>query len=158
VKPLKEVKANPDDPSWTFPYATRETIDELRQYFAAFATRLEGWKMKRHTSVIPPKERDPSIPWQSVPPQHRAKVQEWFENKLKECKAKGALTQGKINSLRMNAANFGRHILTRNRARNKAAYLKKKRLWLTWLEWDAQHQRKEIEIAKPFTPSKQLEI
>jgi len=150
---------DPSDPSWKFPYATREQIDELRQYFAHFATRLEGWKENPRTHALPLKERRPDIPWFSVPEKFRPQVEDWFQRKLTELKARGVpITRGKIQSLRMNAANFGRQVLTRNRARNKGMYERKKRLWLAYLHWSAAHDRKEIEIAKAYTPSKQLEV
>ena len=159
VKPLRVVKPNPRDPSWKFPYASREKIDELRQYFAAFANRLEGWKQNKHTHALPEKDRRPDIPFYSVPEQHRAEAIRWFNMKIDELKKSGRpITQGKINSLRMNATNYGRYVLTRKRSINRMQYERRKRIWLTFLEWDAKQQGKEIEVNKPYTPSKQLEI
>lgn len=159
AKPLRVVKPNHQDPDWKFPFATRETIDEIRQYMAHFATRLEGWKQNPRTHALPAKERRPDIPWYSVPEQHRAAVQVWFTRKIEELKASGRpITAGKIQSLRMNATNFGRYVLTRKRSANRMNYEKKKRIWLAYLQWSAKQHRKEIELAKPFTPSKVLEL
>jgi len=158
-KPLRVVKPNPRDPSWKFPHASREQIDELRQYFAHFATRLEGWKQNPRTHALPAKDRRPDIPWFSVPEQHRAECQRWFEMKIAELKASGRrITSGKIQSLRMNATNYGRYVLTGKRRANRGHYERRKRIWLTFLEWQAKHDRKEIEISRPHTSSKVLEL
>ena len=159
VKPLRPVRANPKDPEWKFPYASRERIDTLRQYFAHFATRLEGWHQNPRTHALHPKDRHPEIPWYSVPEQHRAKVQAWFDFKIAELKAKNiTITAGKLQSLRMNAANYGRYVLTGKRRANHAVYARHKRIWFAYLEWSAERDRRDIEIAKDFTPSKRLEV
>jgi hypothetical protein len=159
VKPLKPVKPNPKDPEWKFLYASRERIDALRQYFAHFATRLEGWHQNPRTHALHPKDRHPEIPWYQVQERYRPQVEAWFQKKLAECKAQGRpLTAGKIQSLRMNAANFGRYVLTGKRRGNQSYYARNKRIWFAYLEWSAEQDRRGIEIAKDFTPSKRLEL
>lgn len=159
MKPLRVVKANPRDPAWKFPYATRENIDYLRQYFAKFATRLEGWRQNPKTHALPAKERRPDIPWFSVPPQHREAVEIWFQRKLAEWKQSGRpLTAGKLQSLRMNAANYGRYVLTGKRRGNRSAYERNKRIWLEFLSWQAKQDRKELEASRPRTASKVIEL
>jgi hypothetical protein len=158
VKPLRVVKRDPKDPDWKFPYASREYIDYLRQYFAAFATRNKDWHDNPHTHVLPPKERRPDIPWYTVPEQHREKVEIWFQRKLAEWKASGRpLTRGKLQSLRMNATVFGRYILTGKRRANHARYDRHKRVWLTYLSWEAQQDRREVELSRPFAARKVLD-
>ena len=159
MKPLRIVKPNPQDSGWKFPYASRERIDSLRQYFAHFATRLEGWKQQPRTHALPAKDRRPDIPWFSVPEQHREKVNDWFLRKLEEWKRSGRpLTAGKIQSLRMNAANYGRYVLTRKRAANRMVYERNKRIWLEFLNWQERQDRKEVELSRPLKPSKVLEL
>jgi hypothetical protein len=158
-KPLRVVKPNPQDPGWTFPHATREDIDYLRQYFAKFATRLEGWRQNKQTHALPLKDRRPDIPWYSVPEKHRETVELWFQRKLAEWKTSGRpLTAGKLQSLRMNATNYGRYVLTGKRRANRGEYEKNKRVWLEFLSWQAKQDRKEVELSRPLTASKVIEI
>ena len=159
MKPLRVVKPNPKDPDWKFPYASRERVDSLRQFFARFATRTHNWTDNPRTHCNHPKDRHPEIPWYQVPEQHREKVEIWFQKKLAEFKATGRpLTRGKLQSLRMNAVAYGRFVLTGKRSLNYRLYCKNKRMWLAFLEWSADQDRRNIEIAKDHTRSKQLEI
>jgi hypothetical protein len=158
-KPLRIVKPDPKDPTWTFPYASRQRIENIRAYMAHFATRLEGWKQNPRTHALPAKQRRPDIPWYSVPVQHRQRVQEWFDRKIAELHAKGVtITAGKIQSLRMNATVFGRYVLTGKRSMNRMHYELNKRIWLAYLDWQAKHEKKEIDIERPATRSKMLEL
>lgn len=146
------------DPGWTYPHATRLQIENLRIYFSHFATRVEGWGKGIKTHALPQKETR-GIPWASVPPQHRAKVEEWFNRKIAELKARGVTpSAGKIRSLRMNASNYGRYVLTGHRRGNRSQYEMKKKKWLRYLEWKAAEDRKELLRARGPEERKVLEI
>ena len=155
-------KENPD-PTWTYPYATRLEIENLQVYFSHFATRIRGWHQQKDTDTHAlPRVKGAwgsKIPWESVPPQHRARVEEWFNKKLAELKAKGITpSPGKIRSLRMNAANYGRHVLTGHRMADRTAYEIRKKKWLRYLEWKAAEERKEFLAKRTKSPSKVLEV
>jgi hypothetical protein len=153
----------PKDPEWTYPYATRRQIENLRIYFSHFATRIRGWHQQKDTDTHAlPRVKNKwgtGIPFESVPPQHRARVEAWFNRKLAEIKAQGITpSPGKIRSLRMNAANFGRHVLTGHRRIDRAQYEMRKRKWLRYLSWKAAEERKELLARRGPNPSKVLEI
>lgn len=159
MKPLKVVKPDPRDPTWRFPYASRQRVDELRQYFAQFATKPKGWRAQPRTHCTHIKDRHPEIPWYQVEEHLRPRVEEWFQRKVAEWKAsRRPLTRGKLQSLRMLAVRQGRWIWTGKRAMNALHYKMRKQVWLAFLEWSADQDRRNIEIAKDHTRSKQLEI
>lgn len=157
MKPLRVVKPDPKDPDWTFPYASRQRIENIRAYMAHFATRLEGWKQNPRTHALPPKERHPEIPWYSVPEKFRPEVERWFNMKVAQLPPHRR-TIGKIQSLRMNATVYGRYILTGKRRGKKTQYEINKRIWFCYLEWSAANDKKEIDVTRPLTASKVLEI
>jgi hypothetical protein len=152
-----------DDPTWTYPFASRLEIENLRVYFSHFATRIRSWKQQKDTDT----HALPKIngawggrePWASVPPQHRARVEAWFNHKLAELRAKGITpTPGKIRSLRMNAAMYGRYVLTGKRRMNRVHYEMRKRKWLRYLSWKAAEERKELLAGRGPNESKVLPI
>lgn len=153
------------DPDWKYPHATRLEIENLRVYFSHFSrpNRIVGWKDQKDTDTHAlPRingKWGTGIPWESVLPQHRAKVDAWFNNKLAELHAKGITpSPGKIRSLRMNAAMYGRHILTFKHLGLRAGYRQRKRKWLRYLNWKAAEERKELLAARGPNPSKVLAI
>lgn len=151
------------DPTWRYPHATRLQIDNLRVYFSHFATRIRGWHQQTDadTHVFPliNGKRGTGIPWESVPPQHRARVEAWFNKKLAELKLKGITpTPGKIRSLRMNATVYGRYVLTGKRRADKSQYDRRKREWLRYLSWKAAEERKELLALRGPNPRKVLQI
>ena len=151
------------DPDWHYPYATRLQIENLRVYFSHFATRIRGWQQQKDTDTHALRrvkgKWGTGIPFESVPPQHRPKVEAWFNRKLAELKARGITpSAGKIRSLRMNAAMFGRHVLTGHRSIDRLQYERRKKKWLRYLSWKAAEERKELLARRGPNPSKVLEI
>jgi len=151
------------DPDWKYPFQTRLQIENLRIYFSHFATRIRSWDQQKDTDTHALRrikgKWGTGEPWASVPPQHRTRVEAWFNKKLAELKAKRITpTPGKIRSLRMNAANYGRYVLTGKRRANKAHYDLRKRKWLRYLSWKAAEERKELLARRGPSPSKVLEI
>jgi hypothetical protein len=137
MKPLRQVKPNPKDPDWTFPYAKRSTMEKILIYFENLPYRKEGWKGGLRTA---PKFPDSEgTRWPTVPPQHRQKVEDWFQMMLARTKReRGEVTQHKLRSLMGNAANYGRYVLTGKRRANHGAYARRKRLLEAYREW--QHR------------------
>ena len=154
MKPLRKVKPNPGDPTWTFPYARRETLEKIRDYFEGFRTggHPRGWHQRRHKRVI----ANPKVQWESVPPKFRAEVQRWFNMKLNQLKQLGPVTPGKIASLRMNATYYGRHVLTGKRRRNRSAYERRKQIWIAFQEWEKKQASKSQNLEKPKLRSRVL--
>jgi len=151
------------DPEWRYPYASRLQIENLRIYFSHFATRIRSWDQQKDTDTHALRrikgKWGTGEPWASVPPQHRARVEAWFNKKLAELKARGIKpTAGKIRSLRMNAAMYGRHVLTGHRRIDKLHYEMRKRKWLRYLSWKAAEERTELLERRGPNPSKVLEI
>jgi hypothetical protein len=162
VKPLRRVRPNPRDPTWEFPYASRERIEKIRAYFTGFETgeHKRGFHNIRHRSVLPP-EVCRKTPWASVAPHFRAQVDSWFRMKVAQERAKkirGWPTRWKVQSLRMNAAYFGRQVLTRKRYANHGRYARMKRIWLAYKDWEARKQYVAREISRPQTARKLLDI
>jgi len=158
MKPLRTVKPDPDDPDWTFPYAKRETMEKILVYFENLPNRKEGWKENKHTRALPQAEAKKlreTTRWPSVPPQHRQRVEDWFQMMLARVRQeRGEVTPGKLQSLRMNAANYGRYILTGKRTRNYVMYARRKRLLLAYREW----QRQEEIRSRPKLQSRRLQV
>jgi hypothetical protein len=154
MKPLRHVKPDPKDPTWTFPYCTRATLEKIRDYFESFQTggHPRGWAQLRHKRLIP----NAKIPWESVDPKYRAEVDRWFKMKLNQAKQAGTLTPGKIASLRMNATFYGRHVLTGKRRGNYGRYARKKRIWIAFQEWEKSTASRVENLAKPKLRSRVL--
>ena len=152
--PPKKVNSDPD---WHYPFATRLEIENLRVYFSHFATAPRGWKEHKFTHALP-RTNEPRERWASVPPHFRPQVEAWFQMMLKKTKReRGVVTPGKLRSLRMNAACFGRYVLTGKRRVNKSAYDRRKKAWLRYQEWATAEERKEM-LARHPMPRKVLEI
>ena len=151
---MRRVKPDPKDPSWTFPYCTRATLEKIRDYFEGFRTggHPRGWHQRRHKSVI----KNPKVQWESVPPKFRAEVQRWFNMKLNQLKQLGPVSPGKIASLRMNATYYGRHVLTGKRKANHRHYTRRKRIWLLFQEWEKKQANQSQNLEKPKLRSKVL--
>jgi hypothetical protein len=160
MKPLRKVKPNPADPDWTFPYAKRERMMAICNYFEniRFTRKLTQMGISKNTHALPrslAKKLRKKTAWPSVPAQFRTKVDDWFHKKLAQIKAeRGYLTPGKIRSLRMNAAYYGRHVLTGRRRANRGRYEMDKRLYLTFLEWEKSENMRQL----PKTESRILEV
>lgn len=154
VKPLRKVNADPKDPDWKFPYATRGTLEKIRDYFESFQTggHPQGWKQLRHERII----KAPKIPWESVPPKYRAEVDRWFKMKLNQARQNGPVSAGKIRSLKMNATYYGRHVLTGKRSMNRLNYELRKRIWLEFQQWEKQQASRDQNLAKPKLRSRVL--
>lgn len=154
MKPLRKVKADPKDPTWLFPYATRKTLEKIRDYFEGFQTggHPRGWKQLGHKAII----AAPKVQWESVPPKYRAEVNRWFKMKLNQLKQIGPVSPGKIASLRMNASYYGRHVLTGKRRSNRGKYERKKRIWLSFQDWEKQQTSRDQNLAKPKLRSRVL--
>lgn len=163
-RPLMLLYSKRKDPTWRYPYATRLEIENLRIYFSHFATRIRSWKQQKDTDTHAlPRGKGgkwgTGEPWASVRPDLRPKVEAWFNRKLAEIQARGITpTPGKIRSLRMNAANYGRHVLTYHRAADRMHYQVRKKKWLRYLSWKAAEERKELLANRGKNPSKVLEI
>jgi hypothetical protein len=156
---VRTIKPDPLDPDWKFPYAKRARIEKLIAYFAKFATkqRYFGGTDKQ----VLPENRKNKIPWESVPPQYRYRCQLLFNRKIAQEKAKGIPgwpTWGKVNSIRMNVTNAGRHSFNGDARRRYAHYKSKKNMWLAWLKWnnEQQHAQRMKELGP--TASRRLEI
>jgi hypothetical protein len=160
---MRTVRWNPKDPDWTFPYCTRKTLERIREYFESFkipGAHPHGWReqTRRQTHAL---EKSDGTPWSSVAPHFRERVEKWFQMKVAQEKAKGIPgwpTPGKIRSLRMNAAYFGRHILTFKRLRWAGHYTRRKRIWLLYQEWMSKKEFVEREVSRPHTASRVLEV
>lgn len=152
------------DPSWTYPYQTRQQIENLRIYFELhLPNRIRSWKQQTDvdTHAMPRinGKWGTGIPWESVPPHFRPEVERWFQMMLKRTKAqRGTLTAGKIRSLRMNAANYGRNVLTMKRNANRVWYERRKKQWLQYKEWVAERENIAARIARGPAPNRRLEI
>ena len=147
------------DPTWTYPYQSREKVENLRIYFELhLPNRVRSWKDNPNTHALPP-GRKVKIPWESVPPHFRPNVEAWFQMMVARVKKeRGFITPGKLRSLRMNAANFGRQILTGRRRQNHAQYTRMKNQWLRYKAWEAQQQRRELVESRGPMPHKFLEL
>lgn len=160
MKPLRKVKLKPKDPDWTFPYATRACLERIREYFEGFQKGLhpQGWRLNKNTHAL---KKSDGTPFASVLPHLRPKVIAWFEMMLARERAKkiaGWPSPGKVRSLRMNAAHFGRNVLTGRRRANKSVYDRRKRIWLAFQEWENRKQFVDREVERPHTSSKLLEL
>ena len=145
---------------WTFPYATRACIEKLRLYFLTELkpTTEMHWRTKK-THAIPQKKalamRKRGIRWPSVPRKFVPQVDAYFDQQCQKYIAEhGSLPWGVRNSIRMRAANYGRNILTGKQFAKYGLYVKKRRMWFLFLEWE-EHERK---MALPPTPSKILGV
>ncbi len=157
MKPLKKIEPDPNDPLWTFPYADRATMNRIVWYFEVhLPNRKEGWiqNPKTHALTRAEKKAAGNTRWPSVPARNRVRVEEWFQMMLARVKReRGVVTPGKLQSLRMNAANYGRNVLmSTKRCLNRAQYNKDKRLYLAYQEY----LTKEIRKALPKTESRNL--
>ena len=157
---LRKIKPNPNDPTWTFPYATRERIERLRRFFLTELkpTTQMYWRTK-NTHAIPQKKalamRKRGIRWPSVPRRFVPQVDAYFDQQCQKYIAlHGSLPRGVRNSIRMRAANYGRNVLTGKRCGNFGRYMGNKRIWFAFLDWE-EHERK---MSLPKTPSKILEV
>lgn len=157
---LRKIKPNPNDPTWTFPYATRKYIEKLRRYFLTELkpTSQMYWRTKK-THAIPQKKalamRKRGIRWPSVPRRFVAKVDAYFDSQCQKYIAEhGELPWGVRNSIRMRAANYGRTVLTGKKNSNFGRYKAFKRMWFAYLDWE-EHERK---MRLPPTPSKILDV
>jgi hypothetical protein len=155
VKSPCKVKPDPNDPTWTYPYATRARIESLAKYMSEFGKRSTNWHMqgkrKESTRVLPNKRKN-KIPFESVPPHLRFRAEQWFNRKVAEEQTKGILgwpSPGKIRSLRMNACNAGRHMWNGEYYTRYRHYLKKKKAWLMYLEWKAKQERQDFSQPMP---------
>jgi hypothetical protein len=145
-----------NEPIWTYPYATRRRVNLAYARLAKIDCR--NWKDNPRPRVLY-QHRKNKIPWESVRPDLRPQVQQWFDNKIAEYKALGRpITQGIINSVRCNATRYGRQTLTH---RYSAMFLH----WKTSLhivtryeEWLAQQQRSTYVGSLGKTQSRQLEL
>jgi hypothetical protein len=152
-----------DDPTWLYPHATRVQIENLRIYFELhLPNRIRSWHQQtcKDTHALPRIKENwgSGEPWASVPPHFRARVDAWFHMMIARVKReRGTITPGKIRSLRMNAAYYGRYVLTGKRRANKSAYDRMKRKWLQYKEWEAQQQRRELVASRGPMPRKVLE-
>jgi hypothetical protein len=156
MKPLRRIKPNPDDPTWAFPFATRQRINKLRWYFTEYLPhRQKHWKCNKVLDWKTSLELRKYTKWPSVPEEHRERVEVWFQRKVKEVVDRdGFITDGKFRSLKMNAANFGRSILTRKREANRFLYKLDKRVWLAYVEWEESERQRNL----PRTPSRFLDV
>ncbi len=157
VKPLRTVKPSPRDPDWQFPYASRERMAKIRAYFLALPHRARSWTTQNRKSILNDKERATLEPWAQVPVKHRDRVEKWFNMKVAQLPPHRR-TVAKIRSLRGNAINYGRHVLTGHRRANKSQYDRNKRLWLTFQEWQEKELQREVAESLPRTRSKLLEV
>lgn len=163
VTELRKINPNPDDPTWTFPYASRKHIERLRHRFLVEIgnrppTSTQLWR-KAHTPVLSQKiaqqRRKNGIEWPSVPRRFRRQVNDWFNRKVNEWIIEhGSITRGKKDSLRMNAAYYGRWVLTGKRRMNKSKYDQDKRMWFFYRDWEKSQELKNL----PKTPSKILDV
>lgn len=158
MKPLRTVKLDPDDPDWTFPYARRATMEKILVYFENIKVDKTSWSVNKHTHALPAKvaaELRKTTRWPSVEPKYRQKVEDWFQMKLAQAKKeRGELTAGKIRSLRMNAAVYGRFILTGKRRGDHGRYAQNKRLLFAYRE----HLHQEELRNAPKLQSRRLEV
>lgn len=150
------------DPTWLYPHATREQIENLRVYFEMhLPNRIRNWNggIDTHALSAIARKQAAGQPWASVPPHFRTRVEAWFQMMLAKTKReRGFVSPGKVRSLRMNAACFGRYILTGKRRSNKAEYDRNKRKWLQFKEWEAQQQRSAFVASRGPMPNRRLEI
>ncbi len=149
------------DPAWTYPHLSREKVENLRVYFEMhLPNRINGWKgVDTHVFPKIKGKRGSGEPWASVPPHFRPKVEAWFQMMLARTKReRGFVSPGKVRSLRMNAANFGRYVLTGKRRANKSVYDRMKRQWLRYKEWETQQQRAALVASRGPMPHKVLEV
>jgi len=152
------------DPDWLYPHQTREQVENLRVYFELhLPNRIRSWKQQKDTDTHALARVDnkwgSGEPWASVPPHFRPKVQAWFEMMLRRVKhERGCVSPGKIRSLRMNAAYFGRYVLTGKRRANKSAYDRMKRNWLKYKAWETQQQRTAFVKRQGPMPRKVLDF
>jgi len=157
VKPLRVVKPDPRDPEWTFPFASRARVTKIRAYFLALPNRQKSWRTQNVKTILTPKERANLEPWAQVPVQHRDRVEKWFNMKVAQLPAHRR-TVAKINSLRGNAINYGRHVLTGKRRANKGWYDLAKRIWIEFQKWEATEIAREQRASLPPTRRKILEV
>jgi hypothetical protein len=151
MKPLKVIPPDPADPAWTFPYASRKEIERIVHYFEVhLPNRVDSWasfKGKRHFA-LPRKEHEQLrkiTRWPSVPEKYRQQTEDWFQKKLKQCiEERGFVTPAKLRSMKMNAANFGRNVLTKKRMWNKIRYDRDKAIYLAYKEWLRVEQLKSL--------------
>lgn len=147
------------DPTWLYPYMSRERVENLRIYFELhLPNRVRNWNTGPDTHALP-REMYKKTPWASVAPHFRPNVQRWFDMMVERTKKqRGSISPGKIRSLRMNAANFGRNILTGRRRENHKQYTRMKNQWLRYKAWEAEQQRKEFVAKQGPLPHKILEV
>jgi hypothetical protein len=141
---VRRIKFNPADPSWTFPFATRERIERLEEYFSTFHLRKKNWGSGNKVRQVLDENRKVKIPWESVPPHRRHIAQAYFDKRIAMYQAQGrAITQGIVNSSRCLATRFSRSTPW-ERARKCEDYGSKKKMWLAYQDWLSKQQRAEF--------------
>lgn len=151
----------PKDPTWTYPYRTRNQIAAAKRYLAKCHAKKHGWNNFKHRErpEALPGNRPNKIEWESVPPQFRQATQEWFNQKIAECKARGiSLTDGKIRSLRCNATRQGRHIMTKKHGIKMWVYYSMRAVVERYEKWLTQQQKIEHQKIIGKTESRVLEV
>jgi hypothetical protein len=160
--PRKPVKPDPNDPTWTFPYATRQYIEKLRDYFRTCRKRNWHTQTRAYTHALTDKEaarirREEGTNWPSVPPQYRAWCEEHFNRFIEKKKAEqgGTIRPGQVRGIRMRVACFGRHGYERSK---RGLYGQRKAMWLCFNAWETENQRQEYLKSLPPTQSKILDV
>jgi hypothetical protein len=157
----RRIKPDPKDPEWTFPFASRQRIENLERYFASLGQKNTAFGSGRKLKPVLPANRPNKIPWESVPPQYRFRCQQLFNRKIAEERAKkipGWPTRGKIDSLRMNVTNAGRHMFNGEYWVRYFHYKRNKKMWLLWLDWCAKEQREKAVAERGPEAHAQLEV
>jgi hypothetical protein len=164
---MRTIKFNPDDPDWKFPYASRRYIDRLRVLFEqTIPDHLRyGWTWKNqprsYTHALPDKvaaELRKTTRWPSVPPEHRAICERYFQEKMAALTKRYGATEnippGKVRAYRMVIAKFGRYNMTGKRM--YALYRRRidRSMWHRYLDWERQQNM----AALPKTASKVLDV
>ena len=154
---LPKIKPNPNDPTWTYPHASRERIEFLRAYFAKFVGGgPASWTDKRFSPKLITVRRahEPYVPWQTVPPEFRQAAQEFFDRKQQEWLDQGKqLTRGKIRSLYCNACCYAKNCVWGSqgvppRVRLRQQYLLFKRDWYAYMRWETEQERIRFEASQ----------
>lgn len=144
------------DPTWTYPYASRERIASVESYFRRVSHPLNnrGWNVCTPSRTFSTNHKV-TVKWESVRPDLRPKVQAWYDKTLARYKAEGReLTPGLLRSLRCNAARYGKFVLTGRYASERWTYLKNLVAMRQWVRWNAEQEMRRF----PRTESRQLEV
>ena len=137
------IKPNTEDPTWTYPWASRKHIQRLEEYFTTFHLRPRGWHRQKRDDARVFRQAQ-KIPWESVAPHLRDRCQQLFNRKIAEEKSKGIPgwpSAGKIRSIRCNCAMAARWMWTGLRYMNYSHYQQDKKAWLKYQAWKAQQER-----------------